>query len=211
VRSRADSATTRPRRGQPTRRWYDAAMSDSVPLDAEGVRPLKRTEYDQLVELGFFEDERLELLRGLLVTMSPQKPRHANVPAVLGALLVRALGSRAQVRQHSPLALGEYSEPEPDIAVVPPGDYSRAHPATALLIVEAADSSLRQDRRFKAALYAEHGIPEYWIVNLVESVVEVHTLPAAGRYTRVETCGMEQSVCLLAFPDVRVHLGALFS
>src|SRR5262245_15212608 len=77
---------------------------------------------------------------------------------------------------HSPLALGEHSEPEPDVAVVAgaPEDYLAAHPATAALVVEVADSSLRLDRRFKAAAYARAGLPEYWIVNLPDRVLEVH-------------------------------------
>jgi Uma2 family endonuclease len=153
-------------------------MLDPALLAPEEVRPLSRAEYDRLVELDFFEDERVELLRGALVRMSPQGAAHANAPARVMKQLILALGDRAVVRAHSPLSLGDWSEPEPDIAVVPPGDYSRSHPATALLVVEASDSSLRKDRRIKAELYAEHEIPEYWIVNLVESVVEVHMAPA---------------------------------
>jgi Uma2 family endonuclease len=185
-------------------------MLDPALLAPEQVRPLRRAEYDRLVDLGYFEDERLELLRGVLVEMSPQGAPHANAPAVLGTRLVRALGDRAHVRQHSPLALGEWSEPEPDIAVVAPGDYSREHPTSALLVVEAADSSLRKDRRIKAELYAEHGIPEYWIVNLVERIVEVHTLPAGGRYTSIATRGPGEALSPAAFPDISVPVSELF-
>ena len=131
-------------------------------------------------------------------------------PSVLGTRLVLALGDHMYVvRQHSPLALGDFSEPEPDVAVVPPGDYRRAHPTTALLIVEAADSSLRKDRRIKAALYAEHAIPEYWIVNLVEGVVEVHTEPSAGRYTRVTTLGRDATLRPIALPGIEIEVADL--
>ncbi|HEX7672128.1 MAG TPA: Uma2 family endonuclease [Polyangiaceae bacterium] len=180
-------------------------------LAPEEIRPLSRAEYDRLVDLDFFEDERVELLRGVLVRMSPQGAAHANAPAKLMKRLILALGDRAEVRAHSPLSLGEWSEPEPDIAVVAPGDYSKCHPTTALLVVEAADSSLRKDRRIKADLYAEHEIPEYWIVNLVEGVVEVHTLPASGRYTSITTHGADRRVSLVAFPDVGVDAGELFA
>jgi Uma2 family endonuclease len=185
-------------------------MVDSAQLGPERLRLLRRAEYDQLVELGAFQNERIELLRGALVTMSPQKPPHANVPAVLHRHFVVSLGDRAVVRSHSPLALGEWSEPEPDLALVPPGNYVAAHPTTAFLVVEVADSSLRKDRHIKAELYAEHGIPEYWIVNLAEQVVEVHTDPKNGRYRVVVTRGATESISPLAFPDVTVHLNAVF-
>jgi len=92
-----------------------------------------------------------------------------------------SFGPAWHVRLHSPLALGEESELEPDVAVVSgtPLDYVSAHPATAALVVEIADSSLRVDRRVKASAYARAGLPEYWIVNLVESAVEVHRDPQA--------------------------------
>jgi Uma2 family endonuclease len=82
-------------------------------------------------------------------------------------------------RLHAPLALDDESEPEPDVAIIAgePCDYVRAHPSTAALVVEVADSSSRLDRRLKSGLYARAGLPEYWIVNLVESVVEMHRQP----------------------------------
>ena len=211
MRPDAKAAAAKARRGRHGWGWYDGEMLDPALLAPEEIRPLSRAEYDRLVELDFFEDERVELLRGALVKMSPQGAPHANAPARLMKRLILGLGDRAQVRAHSPLALGDWSEPEPDIAVVLPGDYSRAHPETALLVVEAADSSLRKDRRIKAELYAEHSIPEYWIINLVEGAVEVHTLPVGGRYTRVETFGPGDSLCMNAFPDLRVEVSELFS
>lgn len=211
MRPGAHAATAKTRRGRRPPWWYDDGMFDPALLAPEGIRPLSRAEYDRLVDLGFFEDERVELLRGVLVRMSPQGAAHANAPAKLMKRLILALGERGVVRAHSPLSLGDWSEPEPDIAVVPSGDYSESHPTTALLVVEAADSSLRKDRRIKAELYAEHEIPEYWIVNLVEGVVEVHTMPASGRYTSVATHRAGEPLCLAAFPDVCVDVGELFS
>ena len=202
-------ATALPRRGRRARRWYHGRMFDESLLAPEGIRPLRRAEYEELVDLGFFEDEKIELLRGFLVTMSPQKAPHANAPAVLMERLILALGKRAPERAHSPLALGDWSEPEPDVVVVPRGDYSQAHPTEALLVVEASDSSLRKDRRIKAEIYAEHGIPEYWIVNLVERVLAVHSAPAGGRYTRVSTHGPEERVRPLAFPEVEIAVADL--
>jgi Uma2 family endonuclease len=93
--------------------------------------------------------------------MSPQGAAHSSAVSELAALLIVALGSRAKVRTHSPLAISEDSELEPDMAVVAPGDYARELPGTALLVVEVADSSLRTDRQLKAGLYAAAAITEY--------------------------------------------------
>jgi len=97
------------------------------------------------------------------VVREPQGSYHAAITTKIGRLLASAFGDNWDTRLHSPLARGEHSEPEPDIAVVAgePEDYLEAHPATAALVVEVAEASLRLDRRFKAALYTEAGLPEY--------------------------------------------------
>jgi len=168
----------------------------------EVVRPLKRSEYDRLVELGVFDGEKLELLRGALVTMSPQGAPHANTAQRLTKRLILALGERAEVRCQFPFAATEDSEPEPDIAVVPVGDYFTQHPTTAHLIVEVADSSLRKDRVVKPAIYATAGVSEYWIINLREGGVERLTMPVDGEYTKREQLGRGDRIALLEFPDV---------
>ncbi len=178
----------------------------------ESRRPLRRREYDHLVQLGAFDDERLELIDGVLVAMSPQGAEHAHLVSKLARILTTALGLRAEVRSHSPLAISDESEPEPDIAVAPPGDYAREHPKTALLVVEVADSSLRKDHALKTPLYAAAGIAEYWIVNLVDRVVEVHRAPdpKAERYTDVSTHAQGgEPLRVLAFPDVTVAVADL--
>jgi Uma2 family endonuclease len=149
------------------------------------VRPLRRDDYDRLVEAGVFEGEPIELLEGFLVQMSPEGPTHVFVIDQLTELLVSALAGRYLVRIGHPLALGERSEPEPDVAVVDRGDYRRAHPRTALLVIESASSSRRQDLGFKAQLYARHGIPEYWVVDLDAAQVVVHTEPRPDGYARI--------------------------
>jgi hypothetical protein len=152
----------------------------SGPTDLEvKVRRWRRAEYDRLVELGMFTGERLELLNGLLVVREPQKSPHASTVEQVAAVLERAFGAGWHARHHAPIALDDDSEPEPDVAIVPgaPRDYAAAHPTTAPLVVEVADSSLRLDRRLKAGLYARNRLPDYWIVNLVEGVLEVHREP----------------------------------
>jgi Uma2 family endonuclease len=156
-------------------------------LSPERPRPLWRREYDRLVALGCFEDERVELLRGVIVSMSPQGPRHAGVIETLTLILVRLVSPAASVRVQCPLALAEDSEPDPDLAVVAPGDRRSGHPDTAYLVIEVAETSLRKDRELKAGLYAGAGIPEYWIVNLVDDVVEVRSTPRGGDYSELRT------------------------
>ncbi|HEY5090867.1 MAG TPA: Uma2 family endonuclease [Polyangia bacterium] len=181
-------------------------MSD---LSILAVRRFRRGEYDRLVDLGLFQDERIELIDGLLVEMSPQGARHAYAVRQLTMLFARAVGERALVQIQSPLALGDDSEPEPDVALVPPGDYSRAHPSHAFLVVEVADDSLRKDRLVKARLYARAGIPEYWIVNLPQRTVEVHRGAGADGYSSVSTHGADQTVSPEAFADLEIQISAI--
>lgn len=169
---------------------------------AEVIRPLRRVEYDQLVKLGAFEDERIELLEGALVAMSPIGPPHDSTVQRLTRLLVLALEGRAGVRCQSSFAASEISEPEPDFTVVPLGDYDLDHPAEAYLIIEVAESSLAKDRGKKLRLYANCAIPEYWVVNLPERCIEVYTEPLPGAYARTERYERGQSIRLVAFPDI---------
>jgi Uma2 family endonuclease len=142
------------------------------------TRRLRRVEYDRLVDLGMFAGEHLELLDGLLVVREPQGSPHAAIVGHLGQVLAVVFGSAWHLRLHSPLALDNDSEPEPDLAVVAGRhrDYVSAHPSTAALVVEVADSSVRLDR-LKGGLYARAGIQEYWIANVAEHVLEVHRDP----------------------------------
>lgn len=155
-----------------------------------------------MVELGLFNNERVELIGGVLVKMSPQYAPHASTVQKLMQLLVRRL-DRFTVRVQSPLALSEDSEPEPDVAVVPLGHYETEHPTGALLVIEVSDSSLRTDRT-KAAVYAAAGIGEYWIVNLGARAVEIYSTPRGERYTEVRTLGTGETLRPAALPDVAI-------
>jgi len=180
-----------------------AAVVDPKQLEPERVLPLRRAQYDQMVKAGIFDDdERVELLRGVLVEMSPQSPPHADASALLTELLIRALPLTAQVRCHLPFAASDVSEPEPDVAVYPARKFGHDHPDKAFLMIEVADSSLRKDRGIKSEIYAEAGVPEYWIVDLVHAAVEVRTEPADGHYTRTVTYGRGERIALVAFPDL---------
>jgi Uma2 family endonuclease len=186
-----------------------AGMLDPAQLAPETVRPLLRREYEAMVALGLFEDERVELIEGTLVTMSPQGSAHAEVLTRLTRELLPRLLTRALVRVQSPLALGDRSEPEPDLALVPLGDYAAGHPSAAYLVVEVADSSLAKDAGVKAALYARAGIPEYWIVDLAARELIVHHGPRGAAWASVARLGAEASVAPEAFADVALSVGAI--
>ena len=185
-------------------------MLGTTQISTRPVRPLKRSEYDRLVTMGAFDRERIELIRGMLVEMSPTNPKHAETVDRLDERLKAALKGRAKVRPQMPVCALDESEPEPDLAVVPTGDYSEEHPSRALWIIEVADSSLRFDREIKAPLYAASGFQEYWIVNLRDGVVEVHRHARGDVWTEVVHHPREAVLSPLAFPDLKIALNELF-
>lgn len=176
------------------------ALPDAVEPDR--VRRLRRSEYDRLVELGCFGDERVELIRGVIVTMSPQGTRHAWCVRRLTMLLVPAVGGRADVQVQLPFAADDESEPEPDLSVVPVVESLDDHPGRALLVVEVAESSLRHDLAVKVPLYAAAGVPEVWVIDVVRRVVHVHRGPAPHGYDQVTTVGSGGRLSLALLPDV---------
>jgi Uma2 family endonuclease len=181
-------------------------MVNVADVAPERIRPLLRTEYDRLVESGAFENERVELLEGMLVTMTPQDAGHAHSVQRLAEALTLALEGRAVVRTQSPLALLDDSEPEPDIAVVPLGDYSSGHPTEAYLVVEISGSSQRRDRLVKGPIYARAGVEEFWLVDLHDRVAEVHRHPDAAGFGSVVRIGEGESLHMLRFPDVEISM-----
>ena len=181
----------------------------------ERLRRISVDEYHRMIEAGILdEDEKVQLIDGMLVAMTPQGQPHAFVIMRLTRLLARALSDDFEVLPQLPLTLGEDSEPEPDLAVVRAQDAASKtrHPGTALLVVEVAGDSLRFDRRTKLALYARSGIPEYWIVNLQDAVVEVFREPdaAAGTYRATHVARRGETLASAALPDVGVAVALLF-
>ena len=166
---------------------FMVAAFDPPFLESQPLRLLSRREYDRLVDHGWFFDEPIELLRGVLVTMSPQGRAHASAIVFFNEQLVLQLAGRHDVRPQLPFAADDWSEPEPDLAAVAKDPGLQDHPSEALLVVEIAASSLVIDRGLKRAIYAEVGIPEYWIVDVHARTIEVHTGPDGGRYSRVHT------------------------
>jgi Uma2 family endonuclease len=178
-------------------------MVDLEGLAPERIRAIRRVEFMQMAEVGLFEDERVELLGGVIVEMTPPGTRHSeSVSRVTKAFFVLEFQGRARIRVQSPIALDEYSMPLPDLAVVPHADYSHEHPSTTLLALEVSDTSLRKDTKVKAALYAAQGIREYWIVNLVDDVIEVRRDPGPNGYRSMTKHWRGETVAPLEFPDL---------
>lgn len=195
------------RSGLPILRVVQPLHAEFPGIEAQQVRRLRRAEYDRLVAEGAFTDERVELIRGVIIRMPPQGPTHAAPVSRLTKCLFRAVGGRADIRVQLPLVGPDDSEPEPDFALVPPGDYDDAHPSEAWLVIEVADSSLSYDRLTKGPLYAAMGVPEYWIVNLRDGVIEVHRAPEGARYARVTSHGRGETITLERFEDAEIAVG----
>lgn len=145
------------------------------------VRLWTRAEYHQMADLGWFDGQRAELVEGEIVVLSPQKFGHGATTDRVREILHNLLHDEFWVRMQLPIAIGETSEPEPDVSVVPGKreDYT-AHPTGASLLVEVSDTTLTYDRGKKMRLYAKAGIFEYWIINLQDQEVEVRRRPAGG-------------------------------
>lgn len=171
-------------------------------------------EYYRMGRGGVFgEDDRVELVDGQVVEMTPIGPGHAGCVTALAGLLARVVGDRAVVSVQNPLRLGECSEPQPDVAVLRPraDAYRTAHPGPGdtLLVIEVADTSLEYDRDIKLPLYAAAGVLEVWLVNLPADRIEVYRNPAGGRYADVATLSRGASLAPLAFPGLPLGAGQI--
>ncbi len=200
-------------------------MSPSAPTYSEGMtqapltlRRWTRIEYDRLVDLGVFEGEPLELIGGQLIVAEPKGAYHSSAVSTAEYALRAGLPSGWIVRTQLPVSLDDESEPEPDLVVVPgrPADYRHAHPERPALAVEVADSSLHFDWQHKGSLYARAGIEDYWIVNLVDRVLEIYRDPSPDpsalygwRYRSVTTLTPPAFVVPLAFASRRFAVADL--
>src|SRR5437660_1750861 len=159
-----------------------------------------------------------EPFEGLLLVSEPQSSPHYTAIRLVERVLARAFGEGWDVRAQAPIALDDASEPEPDVAVVrgAPRDYSTSHPAHPVLVVEVAASSLDFDREHKASLYARARCPEYWIVNLLDRVLEVQreptpepSAPYGWDYAVVDVLSPADQVSTLGAPAIQIAVGDL--
>lgn len=179
------------------------------------VRPLMRKEYDALGELGYFDsedDDAIELLEGVLVAREKEGDDHATTQRRLLRWVFDSVpATEADVGAGNPIGVTATSEPEPDVALFPPGGYrGSGHPTTATLLIEVSNSSLRRDLILKARIYAQGGVPDYWVVDLVHREVVVHRSPTPDGYAEV-TRHREGSITSLHHPGLAVDLAALFT
>jgi len=183
-------------------------------VGATGIRTRRwtRHEYDRLIEIGLLrEDDPIELVEGRLLVAEPQHDPHARAVELASEALRVGFGPGWRIRVQLPLALGAASLPEPDVAVLrgTPRDAPPGHPTSAALVVEVADSSLQVDRGLKVRGYARAGIADYWIVNLLDGVVEVYRDPAPERarrfsYREVRIAHAGEVLAPLAKPAARI-------
>ncbi len=168
-----------------------------------------------MAEVGILsEDDRVELIQGEIVRMSPIGSRHAACVGRLNRLLQRLVGLDAIVRVQDPISLDGYSEPEPDVALVKPRDdfYSREHPGPGdvLLLIEVADTSVERDLEVKLPLYARAGIPEAWLVDLPAETVEVYSRPDGGEYRETVRTKRGETVTSRTIPGLEVAANDIF-
>jgi len=167
-----------------------------------------------MAETGIIRAEaKVELLDGEIIDRSPIGPFHGGVTKWLAEFLVRNAKGRWIVGIQDPIRLDDYSEPQPDVSLLrpAPAGYKDRHPVPAdiFLLIEVADSSLTYDRGRKLLAYARAGIPEVWIVNLSDLVIEVHRDPSPGGYASIKILRPGEKASPAAFPDVQVDIAAL--
>jgi Uma2 family endonuclease len=172
-------------------------------------------EYEQIIAAGVLaEDDRVELLEGEIVEMSPIGPSHSGCVVRLTGFLYKLDLDRVMVRVQDPIHLGEYSEPQPDISVVHrrPDYYSGGHPEPEdiVLLIEVAESSLSYDREVKLPLYARSGIPEVWIISLQFQTVDIFRSPVAGHYTETFHLVSGETLTAVDIPEFKLPIGSLF-
>lgn len=197
------------------RQTLRASFNGTLPPDSHpNLRPLTTAEYEQMIAIGIFnEDDRVELLEGVMVEMSPKSALHAALTEDASDYFKNRLKTKVLVRSQNPILLSDLSEPEPDIVLVkPPKErYYTQHPTPSdvLLVMEIAESSLRLDRSMKGRLYGEAGIVQYLILNVNEMEIEDYREPSADGYRSKQTYTMGQKFNLVAFPGIMVKVSDL--
>jgi len=191
-------------------------MKHAQPAD---LHRFTRRQYARMIDHGVLdEDDPIELLDGLLLVKEPQSSAHRTAVLLVGKALEQAFGEGWFVQMQSAIILDDRSEPEPDVSVVrgAPRDYVDSHPRSPALVVEVAQTGLRIARGRKAAAYARAGLPDYWIVNLVDRVLEIHREPARPgpalrrpSYISVITLDSAAAIAPLAVPSARIHVADL--
>lgn len=162
-------------------------------------------EYYRMAEIGILApDERVELIEGEIIEMAPIGPRHLLCVNKLTKYLNLQLDDSIMVNTQNPIRLNDFSEPEPDISLIKDAENLTEVPTSAatILAIEVADSTLEKDRTIKQQIYANAKIPEYWIVNLPEDVVEVYRTPSGDVYQDMKVISRDESISPLLLPNL---------
>ncbi|MBD2595057.1 Uma2 family endonuclease [Nostoc spongiaeforme FACHB-130] len=172
-------------------------------------------QYHKMIESGILtENERVELIRGEIIEISPIGTKHAACVNRLINLLVQLLGKRVIVAAQNPVELSDNSQPQPDVALLKPRDdfYAAAHPQPQdiFLLIEVADSTIIYDREEKIPLYAEANIIAVWLIDINEQVVEVYQQPTATGYQHIQKFAGGESLSIPGFPDVTITVNEIF-
>lgn len=169
-------------------------------------RPISADEYGQMIESGVLtKDDHVELIEGEIVPEEPKSSRHAAGIRRLNYHFHKHLSSRALVDVQNRLKVGDWSQPQFDLALlVKRADYYTETPAAAdaFLVVEVADSSVAYDRSIKVPLYGRHEVREHWLLDLPAGILEVYRQPAPAGYKAVRRLRRGDSIAMEAFPDV---------
>jgi Uma2 family endonuclease len=172
-------------------------------------------EYHRMAEVGLLApDARVELIDGVIIDIPPMTSRHAATVSQLGELLHSGLAGRATISCHGPLQLGDLSEPLLDFVLLTRREdfYTERHPIASdtLLAIEVSDTTLRYDLHTKMPLYARHGIPELWVVDVEGKQLHVFRNPAGVTYSEVITSDKPGAIPISALPGTTVDLSSLF-
>ena len=181
--------------------------------DGFSIRKISVEDYEKMIDIGIFdEDDRIELLDGVIIEMNPKKTKHTIVNYLIGEFFFDNFRKQTIVRLQEPIILDDYSEPEPDavLAHLPLLKYLETHPTAAdvMLVVEVFDTTLAKDRR-KAFNYARAGIVQYLLFNLNTDEIEDYREPAADGYRFKQTHDRTANFNLVAFPEVQIKVADL--
>lgn len=178
--------------------------------------PLTITHFQKMIATGILEeDERIELIEGELIAMVPIGPEHSGKTRRLIRILSQVLGEFAILDVQNPIILGLHSEPQPDIVLLRPRadfyEHATPQPEDVLLVVEVSDSTLKYDKNLKIPLYARHGIPEVWLINLPEKRVEIYLKPGPAGYQQVLQPKNDEIISPSLLPEIVIEIAKLWN
>lgn len=197
-----------------TTQMHDDTADDALVQTAPAMYRITVAEYHKMIEANVFnENARIELIKGVLVKMSPKGKRHAATTNRIAKLFYKLLGDRIIVHNQNPILLDDSTEPEPDIALLVPREKEYSDrlptPADVLLIIEVSDTTLKYDRDTKSLLYAKNGIAQYIVLNVKTREITDMREPSPEGYRALKTLRSDERFNLIAFPEIEIKVSDL--